>query len=169
MSPGGRWVPWTRHGSPREPSRADSGFILEASRPQNPCSRAGGSSIFKKTYFSALNSKKVSRSVLGAPRNVPRSARRRPQNFPVEGPGAARGSQGGRLASRTSPQGLRQAWRLLRLRIGALSGALPVSTDACTENVGDLPTTTSRAFRMTTARRKGGKPHRRVKTQEGGR
>ena len=52
------------------------------------------------------------RSTSKRSRGVPRSARRRPRNFPVEGPGAPRGSKGGRLASRTSPQGLGQAWRL---------------------------------------------------------
>ena len=48
-----------------------SGFILDVSRPQNPCSCVVRSSIFKKSVFSTLSSKKDSRSVLRAPQNAP--------------------------------------------------------------------------------------------------
>ena len=86
---------------------------LPTSKSMLPCRRE--LEIEKHRYFDAEFEKgfqKRPRSTSKRSRGVPRSARRRPRNFPVEGPGAPRGSKGGRLASRTSPQGLGQAWRL---------------------------------------------------------
>ena len=45
-------------------------------------------------------------------RGIPRSVWGRPQDSPGAARGTPRGSKGSRPASRTSPQGLRQAWRL---------------------------------------------------------
>ena len=59
---------------------------MDVSRPQNPCSRAGGSSIFKKSVFSTLSSKKVSRSVLGAPQNVLEGSLGTPGDIPKTPP-----------------------------------------------------------------------------------
>ena len=86
---------------------------LPTSKSMLPCRRE--LDFQKNIFFGAEFEKglqKRPRNTSKRSRGVPRSARRRPQNFPVEGPGAPRGSKGGRLASRTSPQGLRQAWRL---------------------------------------------------------
>ena len=55
---------------------------MDVSRPQNPCFRAGGSSIFTKSLFSTLSSKKVSRSVLRAPQNIPEGSLRAPGGVP---------------------------------------------------------------------------------------
>ena len=73
--------------------------MLDVSRPQNPCSRASGSSIVTKSVFSTLSSKKVSRSIFraaqnasqgsfGAPGGVPRTPPEQPQ-APPEAPKAA--------------------------------------------------------------------------------
>ena len=86
---------------------------LPTSKSMLPCRREldfQESCFFGAEFEKGLQ--KRPRSTSKRSRGVPRSARRRPRNFPVEGPGAPRGSKGGRLASRTSPQGLRQAWRL---------------------------------------------------------
>ena len=96
------------------PSRFRPHFgSLPTSKSMLPCRREldfQESCFFGAEFEKGLQ--KRPRSTSKCSRGVPRSARRRPRNFPVEGPGAPRGSKGGRLASRTSPQGLGQAWRL---------------------------------------------------------
>ena len=51
MSPGGSQTARVLRGGLWEPFRDDSGLILKGSRPRNPCSHVGESSIFKKLVF----------------------------------------------------------------------------------------------------------------------